>query len=247
MTNARRSAAARTLFNVDHGYAPDDTEGWESTSLKTQQDYKTKADVLVPALDAADDRIRLSMPEFNAIKARAVSNLTLDLYARFGANLPTEVSAYIQERCADYDRFIEPVDHETAMESLILERLAAALNRTADFFDAASLDSITCDMDLEPGVPPRYQRRMINGCADWLRDHARELTANRARPYYRVNKQAVIDQDRHEAVLRVVGELIDRAEDIATRDGRINPFLMAADLKTAIEGVGSTVPERSAS
>jgi hypothetical protein len=187
------------------------------------------------------------MPEFNAIKAHAVSDLSMDLRVRFGADLPTDISAYMQERLAACDRYIEPVNHEAAMESLILERLAAALNRTADFFDAASLDSITCDMDLEPNVPPRLKRRMINGCADWLRDHARELTANRARPYYRVNRQAVIDQDRHEAVLRVVGQLIERATDIASMDGRSYAFLMAADLKKALEDVGAVLPEKAAS
>jgi hypothetical protein len=243
MSNPRHHAAARTLFNVEHGYAPDDTEGWGSARLVTQQEYITKAAVLVPALDAADDRIRLTMPEFNAIKAQALRDITTDLYARFGSGLQAEVASYLEERRGDYERFIEPVNHEQAMESLILERLAAALNRTADFFDAASLDSITCEMDLDAEVPPRFKRRMINGCADWLRDHARELTANRARPYYRVNTRAVIDQDRYEASLRVVGQLIQRAKDIASLDGRHYAFLMADDLQKALEDVGAVIPE----
>lgn len=241
MSDARRHTAARTLFNVDHAYDPEDSEAWGSTSLKVQQEYLAKADALLPALDAADDRVRLTMPEFNAIKARALSNLSLDLHARFGADLPPEVAAYVHERLADYDRFIEPVNHEQAMESLVLERLAAALNRTADFFDAASLDSVTCEMNFETPVPPRIQRKMINGCADWLRNHAQEVTANRAHPYYRVNKQAMIDQDRHEAVLRVVRDLIQRAEALANHDGRHTAFLMADSLKTALEGVGAEI------
>lgn len=243
LSDARHRAAARTLFNVDHGYAPEDTDAWGSTSLKVQQEYLARAEVLLPALDAADSRIRLSMPDFNAIMAQTVSDLSIDLRARFGADLPAEVAAFIDDRQEAYDHFLEPANHEQAMESLVLERLAAALNRTADFFDAASLDSITYEMDFETPLPPRIQRKMINGCAEWLREHARELTSVRARPYYRVNTQAVIDQDRHEAVLRVVGELITRAESIASADGRHAAFLMAADLKKALEDVGASVPE----
>lgn len=245
MHDARHREAARVLFNVECGYDPEDTEGWGAVSLKTQKAYLAKAAALIPALDAADDRIRLTMPEFNGLKSQTLRDIRTDLYARFGSNLQPEVAGYLEERSGDYERFMEPVNHEQAMESLIRERLAAALNRTADFFDAASLDSIMTDMDLETDVPARFKRRMINGCADWLRNHATELTVNnRHRPYYRVNTRTVIDEDRHEAVLRTVGELIQRAETLAKRDGRtLSAFLMAADLKKALEGVGAVIPE----
>jgi hypothetical protein len=241
MPDARHHSAARILFNTEHGYDPEDAEAWGEVSLATQKPFLAKAAALLPALDAADNRVRLSMPDFNAIKAQTVSDLSIDLHARFGTDLPAEVAAFINERQDAYDQFIEPVNHEQAMESLVLERLAAALNRTADFFDAASLDSVTCEMNFETPVPPRIQRKMINGCADWLRNHAQEVTANRAHPYYRVNKQAMIDQDRHEAVLRVVRDLIQRAEALANHDGRHTAFLMADSLKTALEGVGAEI------
>lgn len=244
MHDARHRAAARVLFNVEHGYDPEDIEGWGEVSLKKQEECLAKVAALIPALDAADDRIRLTMPEFNGLKAQALRDIRTDLYARFGSDLQPEVAGYLEERSGDYERFIEPINHEQAMESLIRERLAAALNRTADFFDAASLDSIMADMDLEADVPPRFKRRLINGCADWLRNHATELTTTRYRPYYRINTRTMIDEDRHEAVLRTVGELIQRAETLAKQDGRsISAFLMAADLKKAVEGVGAVIPE----
>jgi hypothetical protein len=155
------------------------------------------AERLVKAIDAADDRIRLTLPEFNAIKAEALSDLNSDLHLKFGrdgqldAIRATGVTDYIDEqRQRLIDRHSDPKNSDEAMESLIRERVAAELAEVADTLDHASLDVITAglDIDRETGVPPRFKRRMIAGCADWLRTRGTDILEERVRLYGRVRR-----------------------------------------------------------
>lgn len=206
--------------------------------------FAEQAAAIVAAIDAADDRIRLTMPQFNGIKAETVSNLCTDLYSRFGGDPGAKAAlAFVDEQQAQYgDRYIEPIDHETAMASLIQERLALAMRSTADRFDAASLEDITAGFDFEHGMRPRTLRKVIQGCADWLRTRADDLDAEPRRPYRRVNIRAVIDEDRHTAVLGVLGRLVRRSRAIAERDGRdLAPYIMTDMLVEELDRVGANV------
>lgn len=220
-TSPRISAAARAVFNVAHDYDPAATEAWDELSLKAQQTYIDRAAVLVGAIDATDDRIRLTLPQFLDIKAQTVSDLSIDLHSRFGSDpAAREVLDMVETVRASYgDRYLDPVDVETAMASLIQERLAASLRGTADAFDAASIQDITDGFDFEHGMTPRTLRKVIGGCADWLRTRADDLDAEPRRPYRRVDTRAIIDEDRHSAVLGVIGRLVRRANYLANRDG----------------------------
>lgn len=210
--------------------------------------FAEQAAAVVAAIDAADDRIRLTMPQFNGLKAETVSDLSRSLYSRFGKDPGAkEVLAFVDEQQARYgDTYIEPVDHETAMASLIQERLALALRSTADRFDAASLDDITAGFDFEHGMTPRTLRKVIQGCADWLRTRADDLEAQPRRPYRRVNIRAVIDEDRHAAVLGVIGRLVRRSRSLAERDTRdLTPYIMTDMLVEELDRVGANVGARS--
>lgn len=240
MSDARTRSAARALFNIEHGHDPNSCEEWDEAPMKVHQNFEARAAVLVGVIDAADDRIRLTMPEFNNIKAQAVGDLSIDLHSRFGGgSLSPEISSFLQEQRSVYgDRYIEPVNHEAAMASLIRERTAAALRSTADGFDAASLSDITADMEIDPAVPPRFKRIMIRGCADWLRTRAEELDAGTRTPYIRVDTRAVINMDRHSALLNALHKVIERAKVLTVADLRSPSFIMTDHLVAAIESVG---------
>ncbi|QOD06015.1 hypothetical protein [Pseudarthrobacter sp. BIM B-2242] len=213
-------------------------------SLNSGDSLAGQAAALVAAIDAADDRVRLTLPQFHDIKAETVSNLSIDLHSRFGGDpAAAEVLAFIEEQRALYgDRYIEPADHEEAMASLIRERLALSLRSTADRFDAASLQDITEGFDFEHGMAPRTLRKVIQGCADWLRTSAQDLEANPRRPYRRVDTRAVIDEDRHTAVLGVIGRLVRRSRALAERDGRTtSPFILTDMLVEELDRVGASV------
>lgn len=160
-------------------------------------DLLIEAGRLVKAVDAADDRIRLTLPEFNAIKAETLSDLNSNLHLKFGrgGQLPaiqaTGVTDFIDEqRQALIDRHREPKNSDEAMESLIRERVAAELESVADSLDHASLDDVTAGLDIDriPGTPARFKRRMIAGCADWLRTRAADILAEKVRLYGRVRR-----------------------------------------------------------
>ncbi len=243
-TNPRVLAAARALFNVDTGFAPDDRSEWDAAPLKVQQGFIDRAAVLVVAIDATDDRIRLTMPQFLDIKAQTVSDLSIDLHSRHGADPGAKgVLDMVSEIRAGYgDRYLDPVDVDTAMASLIQERLAASLRGTADAFDTASLHEITDGFDFEHGMTPRTLRKVIGGCADWLRTRADDLDAEPRRPYRRVDTRAIIDEDRLTAVLGAVGRIVRRANSLAGRDGReVSSFIMTDMLVEELARVGADV------
>lgn len=231
-TSPRILAAARAVFNVESELNPTDSEAWGELSLKAQQAYAARAAVLVSAIDATDDRVRLTLPQFLNIKAQTVSDLSIDLHSRHGSDpAAQDVLTTVEIIRANYgDRYIDPVDHEAAMASLVQERLAAALRDTADSFDAASLDQITAGFSFEHGMTPRTIRRVIQGCADWLRTRADDLDAEPRRPYRRVDTRAIIDEDRHTAVLGVIGRLVRRANSIAQRDGMDRSSFIMTDM-----------------
>lgn len=236
-------AAARVIFNTSHGYDPADTEAWDSLSTNAQRPYVDRAAVMVSALDAADDRVRLTMDQFLAIKAQTVSDLSIDLHSRHGSDPGAQavLASVAGARAALGDRFLDPVDVETAMDSLIQERLAIALRATADSFDRACLQDVTGGFDFDHGMAPRTLRKVISGCADWLRNHADELDDAPRRPYRRVDKKAIIDEDRLTAVLGVIGRLVRRSKALADQDRHKNPFIMTDMLVEALEGVGATI------
>lgn len=243
-TSPRILAAASTLFNVDAGFAPDDRSEWDAAPLKVQQGFIERAVVLVAAIDANDDRIRLTLPQFLNIKAQTVSDLSIDLHSRHGADPAAQgVLATVEQIRASYgDRYLDPVNHEEAMASLIRERLAKELHSIADSFDAASLQDITDGFDFDHGMTPRTLRLVIHGCADWLRTRAEDLDDGPRRPYRRVDTLAVIDEDRHASVLGVISRLVLRANNLATRDRRNTPsFIMTKDLVEHLEAVGADV------
>ncbi|HEX9088224.1 MAG TPA: hypothetical protein VF867_11915 [Arthrobacter sp.] len=234
-TSPRVRAAARVVFNTAHDYDPADTEAWGELSLKAQQPYIDRGAGLVAAIDAADDRIRLTLPQFHAIKAQTVSDLSIDLHSRFGADRAAEdvLDMVATVRAGYGEQYVEPVNFEEAMGSLIRERLSASLRSTADFFDHASLDQIKSDMrglDLSPLVSPQFQRRFIQGCAGWLRTRAEELAEETRIPYRRVDTRAIIDEDRHTAVLGVIGRLVRRANSLAQRDGMDRSSFIMTDM-----------------
>jgi hypothetical protein len=205
--------------------------------------------MLVAAMDAADDRVRLTLPEFHDLTVEAVSDLNVHLFSHLDKDqlaAGVAVTDAIEEyRSSVADRYIEPVNHEQAMKSLIRERTALALRSTADFFDRASLDQITCDMqdlDISPLVSPQFQRRFIQGCAQWLRTHA-ALDTGRQTLYYRVDTRPVINQDRHTAVLNTVGRIVRRSRALAARDRISNAYIMTGDLVEALNQVGAALPE----
>lgn len=189
-THARILAAACHLYEARTGLHWNDLP-----SGVEQRGLLLEAERFVKAIDAADDRIRLTLPDFNAIKAEALSDLNSDLHLKFGreGQLPaiqaTGVTDFIDEqRQALIDRHRDPKNSDEAMESLIRERVAAELESVADSLDHASLDDITAglDIDRQPGVPPRFKRRMIAGCADWLRTRATDILAGKYRFHGRV-------------------------------------------------------------
>jgi hypothetical protein len=243
-TSPRILAAARALFNLDSGFAPDDRSEWNAAPSKVQNGFIERAAVLVAAIDATDDRIRLTLPQFLNIKAQTVSDLSIDLHSRHGADPTAQgVLATVEQVRAGYgDRYLDPIDHEEAMASLVQERLAASLRDTADSFDRSSLQDVTAGFDFEHGMAPRTLRKVIMGCADWLRSHADDLDAETRRPYFRVDTRAIIDEDRHTAVLGVLGRLVSRSKSIAQRDGRdISPFIMTDMLVEELARVGADV------
>jgi hypothetical protein len=243
-TSPRILAAARAVFNVERELDPADTEAWDELSLKARQTYVDRAAVLVAAIDATDDRVRLTLPQFLNIKAQTVSDLSIDLHSRHGADpAAAEVLTTVEIIRANYgDRYIDPVDHEAAMASLIQERLAAALRATADSFDAASLQEITAGFDFDR-MTPRTLRQVIRGCADWLRTRADDLDAEPRRPYRRVDTRAIIDEDRHTAVLGAIGRIVCRSRALAAQGRMTNAFIMTADLVEALEQVGAGLPK----
>lgn len=243
-TSPRVLAAARALFNVDTGFAPDDRSEWDAAPLKVQQGFIDRAAVLVAAIDATDDRIRLTLPQFLDIKAQTVSDLSIDLHSRFGTDPGAkDVLDLVETVRAGYgDRYLDPVDVETAMASLIQERLSMALRATADSFDRASIQDVTEGFDFDHGMTPRTLRKVIGGCADWLRTRADDLDAEPRRPYRRVDTRAIIDEDRHTSVLGVIGRLVSRANSLASRDGRDRPsFIMTDMLVEELGRVGADV------
>lgn len=191
-THARILAAAVHLYEARTGLLWDDLPaGVERWGLLTE------AGRFVKAVDAADDRIRLTLPEFNAIRSDALYNLSSDLHLKFGrdgqldAIRATGVTDYIEEqRQALNDRHNDPKNSDEAMESLIRERVAAELESVADSLDHSSLEDITRGLDIDriPGTPARFKRRMIAGCADWLRNRATDILDERVRLYGRVRR-----------------------------------------------------------
>lgn len=241
--NPRILAVARTLFNLDAELDPADTGTWESLGESARRHFIDRASVIVAAADAADDRVRLTMDQFLDIKAQTVSDLSIDLHSRHGSDPGAQavLASVAEVRAALGDRFLDPVDVETAMASLIQERLAIALRATADSFDRASLQDVTHGFDFDHGMAPRTLRKVISGCADWLRNQADELDDAPRRPYRRVDKRAIIDEDRLTAVLGAVGRLVSRSKALADQDRHKNPFIMTDMLVEALEGVGATI------
>lgn len=250
MSDPRVYAAARADYNLRHGLDIDD-RSWDELGDVAQSETLTRATALVAAIDAADDRIRLTMPEFNAIRADAIGDLSRSMHHDLDATQMADArSAGVPEYLYDYktklyDGHLEPADHEEAMASLIRERLAIALNNTADYLDAASLEDITRGMELDPGVTARFKRIMIRGCADWLRTRAGELGTEKFRPYRRVSIRAVIDEDRHTALLGALGQVVRRSAAIASHTGSKTPVIMTEYLVEAIEAVGARIPEEA--
>ncbi|MET4143893.1 hypothetical protein [Arthrobacter sp. UYCo732] len=250
MTNARVEAAARADFNLSRGLAADDSS-WDEISGPTRDQALARAETLLAAIDAADDRVRLTLPEFHAIRADTARDLSMSLHSSWDADQRAAAQAagvpeFIQDYTAKFeDHYVEPANHEAAMASLIRERLAAALRTTADHFDHASLSDIAADMDLDPGVSPRFKRIMIRGCAEWLRTRADELNEGSRTPYYRVNTRAVIDEDCHAALLRALAEVINRSFRLASIGKIESSFIMTDRLIDAIEGAGATIPTES--
>lgn len=191
-TNARILAAAGHLYEARTGLL------WDALPAGQERgDVIAKATRLVQTIDAADDRIRLTLPEFNAIKAEALSDLNSNLHLKFsrGGQLPaiqaTGVTDFIDEqRQALIDRHRDPKNSDEAMVSLVRERVAAELESVADSLDHASLDDITAGLDIDriPGTPARFKRRMIAGCADWLRTRATDILEEKVRLYGRVRR-----------------------------------------------------------
>lgn len=188
---ARILAAAAHLYEARSGLT------WDGLPAGPERsDVMAKAARLVSCIDAADDRIRLTLPEFNAIRVEALSDLNSDLHMKFrGEDLRTiqasGVPHFIEEqRLALIDRHRDPKNSHEAMDSLIRERVAAELDSVADSLDHASLEDITAglDIDREPGVPPRFKRRMIAGCADWLRTRSADILAEKVRLYGRTRR-----------------------------------------------------------
>jgi len=251
MTNPRIEAAARAAHNLIHGLEPGDESSWNERGGPYRAEALSRAAALVAAIDAADDRIRLTLPEFHAIREDAVSDLNRALHRDWNddqraAAQEAGVPEYIEEyRTKLEGHYLEPANHETAMASLIRERTAAALRSTADAFDHASLSDITADMDIDPGVSPRFKRIMIRGCADWLRNRADELDAGTRTPYIRVNNRAVIHEDRRTALLGALGRTIDRSKRLSGSDRMAAHFVMTDHLVNVIEGVGATIPTES--
>jgi hypothetical protein len=248
MTDARIDAVARADYNLSCGLAPEDESSWDTLGGKRRAESLARAELLVAAMDAADDRVRLTLPEFHAIKAETISDLSIDLHSRFGTDPAAQdiLDFVAQQRAAYGDRYLEPVNHEAAMASLIRERTVLALHSTADSFDRASLESITSemrDLEISPLVSPQFQRRFIQGCAQWLRTRADELDAEGKTLYYRVDTRTVIDQDRHTAVLNAVGRVVRRSRALAAQDRMTNAFIMTADLVEAVNQVGAVLPE----
>lgn len=248
MSNARIEAAARAEHNLTHGLEPEDETSWSELGGQPRAAALARAAAMVAAIDAADDRVRLTLPEFHAIEANAVRNLSYSLHqdwndeqraAAQAAGVPEYIHAYTARLG---DQHLEPANHEAAMASLVRERLAAALRSTAEWFEHASLSEILVETDIDPAVPARFKRIMIRGCADWLTTRANELDEGGRVPYYRVNTRAVIDQDRHTALLRVLGATVDRANRIADTHRSETSFIMTDRLVEAIESAGATLP-----
>lgn len=250
MTSARIEAAARADFNLSRGLEAGDP-AWDEIHGDTRAQSLARGAAIVAAIDAADERIRLTLPEFHAIKVDTILDLSHALHLSWDAESRMAAQAAgVPEFLEEYrtrlaDRYIEPANHEAAMASLIRERLAAALRATADSFDHASLTDITGAMDIPPGVSPRYKRIMISGCADWLRNRADDLDAEGRIPYYRVDTRAVIDQDRLEALLGALGHVVDRSQRLRALGKEGPAFIMTDRLVEAIEGVGATLPKES--
>lgn len=246
--HARIEAAARADHNIAHGLGPDDETSWSEVGGQPRAAALARAAALIAAIDAADNRVRLTLPEFHAIEANAVRNLSYALHhdwsedqraAAEAAGVPEYIHAYTTRLD---DSYLEPVNHEAAMASLVRERLAAALRSTAEWFEHASLSEILVETDIDPAVPARFKRIMIRGCADWLTTRADQIDDGGRLPYYRVNNRAVIDQDRHTAVLRAVAQVVDRSVRLARNDQRSSAFIMTDRLVEAVESVGATLP-----
>jgi hypothetical protein len=236
MTESRLEALARTLFNAAYDYPADDHEGWDAAPANVRNPFLVKAEPALQAVDAADDRVRLTMPQFLDIKAQTVSDLSIDLHSRHGGDAGAkDVLETVENVRANYaDRFLPPIDPETAMASLVQERLAIALRATADSFDRASLQDITAGFTFEHGMTPRTIRKVISGCADWLRTHADDLDAEPRRPYRRVDRRAVIDEDRYTALRRSLERIVRRSRALAEQDRVHAPFIMTADIEEAL-------------
>jgi hypothetical protein len=248
LPDARIEAAARADHNLTHGLDPEDETSWSKLGGQPRAAAIARATALVAAIDTADNRVRLTLPEFHAIEANAVRNLSYSLHhywsedqraAAETAGVPEYIHAYTTRLD---DQYLEPVNHEAVMASLVRERLAAALRSTAEWFELASLSEILVETDIDPAVPARFKRIMIRGCAEWLTTRADQIDDGGRLPYYRVNNQAVIDQDRHTALLRAIGKVVDRSKRLAQTDRIKTAFVMTDMLVEAIEGVGAKIP-----
>ena len=127
-TNPRIEAVARAEYNLRCGLAPDAESNWDELPDKHRAEPLARAAIFVAAMDAADDRVRLTLPEFHALKSDAISDLNIHLFSHLGKDQLAAGSAVtdaIEEyRASAADRYIEPVNHEAAMKSLIRERTA---------------------------------------------------------------------------------------------------------------------------
>jgi len=251
MTDPRIDAAARADYNLTHGLAPHAETHWDELPDMHRAGPLARAGILVAAIDAADDRIRLTLPQFHAIRADAIGDMSRHLHRHFKpGQLAAAQAAGIPESIEEYraglaGQHLEPVNFEEAMGSLIRERLSASLRTTADFFDHASMEQITCGMrelDISPLVSPQFQRRFIQGCAGWLRNRADELEEETRIPYRRVNTRSVIDEDRHSALLGALGRVVARANRLATIGQPAPSFIMTENLVEAVESTGAVLP-----
>ena len=240
MTDPRIEAAARTDYELETGFSWGDLPAGPERELRLG-----RAAAVVEAADAADDRIRLTLPEYNSIGAGAVYDLGRDLRRCFDDAQYAEVEyagvfALVEQQAASLsDRFVEPPNVHEAMASLIQERVAGELTRIAAHLDGASLSDVAPEVEALPAErTARVRRRVVNGCADWLRGRALELRTGRTRLYARVDTGLAVDEDRLTALLNAVQAEIDRAE-LMERDtsGAIPAYILADRLRDAVDAV----------
>lgn len=174
----RIDTAARQLYESRTGL------NWEDLALGTDR-FQVIAEAvhLVKAIDAADGRIRLTLGEFNAIRADAVRDVHYALLREMsGDDFEHLATLGVPEAIHNYSLSLKPADHDPknldeALGALVRERVSAELNVIADSLDAGDLREITAglDIDRESGITPRFKRRMIAGCADWIRTRSVDI------------------------------------------------------------------------